>query len=195
MNIEARHPGAAGRTLGVAAVVADLVLALLLTAVLLAWTNVSLDAVPRPLALLALFATPGLIGAIGVRAQRRSLLLAAGFVLLPGSLLSFAGVTLVFAVPAVLFVAAAATMPRLTVPVGVEAIDLAACVELVFAAAVALFTLTANTCGTSDGMSECGSGVLTVEGVVVEVVLLAVAVAFAAWRAGLTRGFSRSLAS
>src|SRR5438067_2056973 len=80
--------------LGRLAAVADLTLTAFLTALLLRITDSGLDAIPRPLALLPLYAAPGIVGALGVLGRRRSLLLAAGVVLVPGSIVSFTGVTL-----------------------------------------------------------------------------------------------------
>jgi hypothetical protein len=172
----------AGVRLGRLAVVADLVLASVLTAFLLRVGHESLDAVPRPLALLALYAAPGIVGAVGVMGRRRSLVFAAGVVLAPGSVLSFAGVTLIFVLPLALFWASAVTMgppaglPRRTAEFG----ELTVAAGLMLVAAVALLSLTWAGC--NDSGSICGTGFLSVEGVAVELALLGAAVAFAAWR-------------
>lgn len=169
--------------LGRMAVVADLVLAATLTVLLLLITRSGLDAVPRPLALLALYAAPGVVGAIGVRGGRRSLLLAAGVVLLPGSVLSFAGVTLVFVLPAVLFWAAALTTapPDPRPSRATELAEVAVIAGLMLGAALALFGLSRSGCNESG--SICGSGFLSPEGVGAELALLLAAIAVAASRA------------
>lgn len=170
--------------LGWMAVVADLVLAGALTALLFLITTSSLDAVPRPLALLALYATPGAVGAIGVRGRRRSLLLAAGVVLVPGSVLSFAGVTLVFVLPAVLFWAASLTMapPKPRPSRATELAEVAVIAALMLGAAPALFGLSWSGC--SESGSICGSGFLSLAGVGAELALLVAAVGVAADRTG-----------
>lgn len=179
---------APGVRLGRMAVAADLVLAVALTSLLLGITHDSLDAVPRPLALLALYATPGIVGALGVRGRRSSLLFAAGVVLVPGSVLSFAGVTLIFALPLALFWAAAVTMesaePRSPGIVAIAEVTIA--VVLMVGAAVALFTTSWSGC--SDSGSICGSGFLTLPGVVLELALVILAVGFAASRTVAPRG-------
>lgn len=63
--------------------------------------------IPRGVALAALFAVPGIIGAIGALRGRRSLLAAAAMLSVIGSVLSFSGVTLLFLAPALIFAAAA----------------------------------------------------------------------------------------
>lgn len=182
------RPGRASRAippgvrLGRMAVVADLALAAFLTALLLRITDSTLDAVPRPLALLALYATPGIVGALGVAGRRRSLLFAAGVVLAPGAVLSFAGVALMFVLPLALFWAAAVTMdppvPRQSR--AVEVAELTIVAGLMLGAGVALFALSGSGC--SDSGSICGSGFLTREGVGLELALLMAAVAVAAAR-------------
>ena len=75
----------------------------------------------------ALYATPGVIGLLGVIAQRPWLLLAGGLPLLPAAGLSMSGATFVFLVPAVLMIVGASRMlaqpdaSRLTVANGVAA--------------------------------------------------------------------------
>ncbi|HEX7948947.1 MAG TPA: hypothetical protein VF494_01255 [Candidatus Limnocylindrales bacterium] len=169
------------------AVVADLVLALALTALLLRVTQESLDAIPRPFALLALYATPGIVGALGVRGGRRSLLLAAGIVLVPGSLLSFTGVTLIFALPLALFWAAAVTMgpPDPRPSRAGELAELIVAAGLMLGAGLALFATSWSGC--TDTGSICGSGFLSWQGVGLELGLLLAAIAVAARRASRGR--------
>jgi hypothetical protein len=172
----------AGARLGRLGAASDLLLTGILSVLLLALTNQSSDAIPRPLALLPLYAAPGLVGALGVVGRRRSLLAAAGVVLAPGCLLSFAGVTLIFVLPLALFLAAAATMgppdpkpSRLT-----ELVEISVVSGLVLTAGVSLFALASAGCNASG--SICGSGFVTARGVAIEVVLLIAAVGFAAFR-------------
>lgn len=165
------------------AVLADLALAGFLTILLLRITNDEPDAIPRPLALLALYTAPGIVGALGVLGRRRSLLFAAGLVLGPGSLLSLTGVTLIFALPMALFWAAGVTMgrPMLRSSRVAELAELTVSAGLMLGAAVALFATSWSGC--SDSGSTCGSGFLSQEGVGLEVLLLAAAILFATSRA------------
>jgi hypothetical protein len=64
------------------------------------------DIVPRGLVIWALFSLPGLVGLIAVRERRPALLLAAGAASGFGSIIAFSGVTLIFLVPATMFVTA-----------------------------------------------------------------------------------------
>src|SRR6476469_2661360 len=102
--------------------------AAIVLAVLLAFaSDWSGDAAPRPLVVAALYATPGVIGLLGVLAQRPWLLLAGGLPLLPAAGLAASGATFVFLVPAVLMILGASRMlaqpkaGRLTVANGVAA--------------------------------------------------------------------------
>jgi hypothetical protein len=58
---------------------------------------------PRGVVLLAVYSLPGIIGLIGVAQRRPALLFAAGATSTVGSVLAFSGVTLIFLVPAILF--------------------------------------------------------------------------------------------
>lgn len=60
--------------------------------------------VPRGPILMGIFALPGVVGLIGVRARRPALLVAASLTSGVGSFIAFSGVTLIFLVPTVLFV-------------------------------------------------------------------------------------------
>jgi hypothetical protein len=62
---------------------------------------------PRGVVLLAVYALPGVIGLIGVSGGRPALLVAAAATSTLGSLLAFSGVTLIFLVPAILFLVGA----------------------------------------------------------------------------------------
>jgi hypothetical protein len=183
-----------GERLARLGVVADLVLAAVLTAFLFIATSGWLDAVPRPLALLGLYATPGIVGAFGVMGRRRALLLAAAIALLPGSFLSMAGVTLVFLLPLVLFAAAASQMARDVRWFG-ELADVVVLFGLMLGAGVALLALTANTCATNPSAAACSSAALTIQGVAAELALLVAAIGYAAWRAGLLPASRRGAGS
>lgn len=58
---------------------------------------------PRGLVLLAIYALPGIVGLMGVSERRPALLLAAAATSTVGSVIAFSGVTLIFLVPAILF--------------------------------------------------------------------------------------------
>ena len=170
----------------------DLILTATLTIFLLVATGPDrLDPVPRPLVLAALLATPAVIGAMAIARRRRSLLIAAAMPLVPASLLSWAFVTLPFAIVAVLFVAGAASLPRPAETAGARLIHASqgfAVASLVLLAGWAvLFGLTTETC-VSDAVSTlCGNGVITVEGLGVAVALLVGAVVLAAASRGADR--------
>ena len=162
----------------------DLVLTAVLTAWLLIATSSATDAVPRPLVLAALMTTPAAVAALGLARRRRSLLVAAAVPLLLASLLSWAFVTLPFAIVAVLYVAGAASLPAVVEPARVRALHVAQAVGvavLVLAAGWAvLFGLTRDTCTGNAGSVSCSSAAISIDGVVVAAGLLLAAVALAA---------------
>lgn len=175
------HEFAGPARIGVAA---DLLLTALLTAFLLLMTNDHLDALPRPIVLAALLATPAVIAGIGIVRRRRSLLMAAALPLIPASVLSWGLVTLPYAGVALLFVAGA-TSPSLAAETralqAIHATQAALVALLVLAAGwVVLFGATVNTCVSDPGASACGSGVITNAGVVAGALLLGSAIALAA---------------
>lgn len=63
--------------------------------------------VPRGLVLVVVFGLPGVIGLLGVANRRSSLLVAAGVASGIGSFVAFSGVTLIFLVPAFMFLSVA----------------------------------------------------------------------------------------
>jgi hypothetical protein len=65
------------------------------------------DLISRALASAVLLGAPGLIGLIGAATGRRTVLIAAGVTCLFQSLISFSGVTLIYLVPAILFLRSA----------------------------------------------------------------------------------------
>lgn len=171
--------------LGRLAVTIELLFIGILTVWLALNTDSGADVVPRPIALLLLYATPGIVALFGLIGRRRSLVFAAAVVLLPGSVISI--VTVIFFLPAILLWLTSLLMAapgdgrgsRLT---GALEIVIACC--LMLGAAVALFSTTAAGC-TADG-STCGDGFLTWTGVGLAVAIDLVAIAFAAWRSDLT---------
>jgi hypothetical protein len=162
---------------------------LLLTAVLAIFLSIAThsrgDAIPRPLVIAVLFATPGVIGLLGVIGERRSLLGAAALPLIPGSVLSFALVTLVFVIPALLFMVAMAAMPASSRPLSERLIGAGRTLVvggLVIAAGFAgLIGMTVEGCYSTATVSGCGSGLTSWAGVATGALLLLVAIAIAAW--------------
>jgi hypothetical protein len=164
------------------------------------------DQVVRGVALGLLFAVPGVIAWLGARSGRPALLVAAVAMDMAGVLLSFA--TLVFVVPAGLFVAhAAATMqgpPRVAAAVRAAVVGVAL-VALVVGAGSVVLTTTESRCWTAystptgveyrfspyvgnnvevsvplDALaSGCDTGVLTAQGVATAAVLELGAIALA----------------
>jgi hypothetical protein len=63
--------------------------------------------VPRGAVLFAVFSLPGVVGLVGTMARRPSLLVAACAAATLGSFIAFSGVTLIFLIPALLFLAGA----------------------------------------------------------------------------------------
>jgi hypothetical protein len=175
---------------GLIGALADLLLAGILGAFLSVATDLTGDAVPRPIVLAVLYGTPGIIGLIGVRARRPWLLVAAALPLVPASLLSYY-VTLVFVVPAALMLVGASDMRREPGGQGsgagetVAAFAVAALVVLAVWAAV--IGLTEPGCVAIAGGQTCGSAFVSVRGVFVAAACLVSAVAIALWRASRVR--------
>ena len=108
------------------------------------------DHLERGIVLGLLYAVPGIIAALGVRGGRASLLIAAVVMDMAGVVLSFA--TLVFVVPAGLFVAHAAATATMPTRIG-DALRTAvlgmAVIGLVVGAGAALLTTTESRCWTA----------------------------------------------
>jgi hypothetical protein len=68
------------------------------------------DFLPRGVVLLLIYSLPGVVGLLGVAERRPALLLAAAAASAVGSLVAFSGVTLIFLVPAVIFLVGAARL-------------------------------------------------------------------------------------
>lgn len=77
--------------------------------------------VPRGAVLLVLFALPGIVGLLGVAARRPALLVAAGLTSFVGAFIAFSGVTLIFLVPAAMFLVAAVLLALTGRPAGFTA--------------------------------------------------------------------------
>ena len=180
-----------GLDLGVLGAALDLILAAALGAFLWFATSVSGDAIPRPLILAALYATPGLIALVATRGGRPALLAAGGVALIPASFLSFAGVTLPFLIPALLMLIGAA---RMRVNPGMWKVSLgdllvgALVVMLIVGGGWAtLIGLTEPSCvATADG-EHCSSAYVSVRGLLVGAACIAGALTLAAWSSGLSR--------
>jgi hypothetical protein len=168
-------PGMLGAT-------AQLLLAVILGAFLAVATDSTGAAFPRPLVFTLLYATPGVVGLLGARSRRRSLLVAAVLPLIPGSVLSFSLVTLIFVVPAVLMAAGAAGIARSGIRAQSVVMTVGIAALIVGAGWTMLLGITRDTCGSGlGGASSCGTGLISFEGVLVGLVLLGTAVALAAW--------------
>lgn len=100
--------------------------------------------VPRGAALLIVFALPGLVGLIGVRARRPALLVASGLASSIGSFVAFSGVALIFLIPALLFLAGAAQLSRAPAAAAAREGVAGAATQLVLAAAIAVLILGAG---------------------------------------------------
>ena len=103
---------APSRALGRAAVVGQIAGAILIAVVAsVARANPGVgppEPVPRGLVLGALFLVPAAIGALGLAGERPAIVAAAGIVAMVDAVVAFSGVTLVFLVPAIMFVASSA---------------------------------------------------------------------------------------
>lgn len=101
----------------------------------LAQSTTTPDIIPRGLVIWGLFSLPGLVGLVAVREQRPALLLAAGAASALGSTISFSLVTLIFLVPATMFVTVGLREPRRFVA-GRSAASVGGLVHIGIAAAV-----------------------------------------------------------
>jgi hypothetical protein len=94
------------------------------------------DIIPRGLVIWGIYSLPGLVGLVAVRAQRPALLLAAGAASGLGSIIAFSGVTLIFLVPATLFVTAGLRLEARRFVAGDRAISVGGLVQIGIAVAV-----------------------------------------------------------
>jgi hypothetical protein len=98
------------RRLGIAAVIVDSALAAAFGLfVAMNAPSPPLDVIPRAPVLAAILMTPALVGAIGALTRSPVVLLAAGVACFMKSLIAFSGISLVFLLPAVLYVRAASS--------------------------------------------------------------------------------------
>jgi hypothetical protein len=183
--------GGGGIDLAVLAIAANIGLSALLGVFLLvatAWP--AGDVVPRPILVATLFGAPAIVAELGRRSARRQLIAAAGIGLLPQSFLAFSGVTLIFVIPAVMYLAAAARLPASTPPsVGpnrgqaiVAGMATLAIPCLLVAATVAvLIVLTGSGCWSAAAYTACGTGLTTWPGLAMAVACLASAITIARW--------------
>lgn len=141
------------------------------------------DALPRPLVVAVLYATPGVIGLIGVLAERPWLLIAAALPLFPAAGLSMSGATLPFLAPALLMVVGATRMvgrpevQRITVASAVAGGVI--CALVLVAGWAVLIGMTTPACYPVSGGQACGSGFISTNGLVVASACLIAALAIA----------------
>ncbi len=194
---------------GLIGVVAQLIFAAMLGAIGLLVAEPSPEPLPRGVALGLLLAAPAAVGWLGTVAGRRSLLLAAIVADLAAVPLSFTGITLLFLVPATLFVAESARVPHRDEAIGVRlgrALVGAGIAGLLVGAGFALLALTEPLCWTATpgpgGLSftivpetagvqigggqsaGCNSAALTLQGIGLAAVLAFGAIALAFRSAG-----------
>jgi hypothetical protein len=167
----------------------DIGVAVLFAALLFAATGPSADIVPRPLFLGLLYATPGVIGLLGVLSNRAWLLVAGALPLIPGVFLSFTGITLIFLLPAALMLLGAATIQpppgehRIGLLTGIAALLIAGLI--VTAGWVALFGMSVSACRSLPGGETCGDRMISGSGLLVALACLGVALAIAVIGAGM----------
>lgn len=115
---------------------------------------------PRGIVVLVLYALPGLVGLLGVATRRPALLLAACVASAAGAFVAFSGVTLIFLVPALLFLVAAARLAG--APSGAAHDDwIAGIAQGLLAAAVVALFVGAGAAVLLETDSECWSAVRT----------------------------------
>jgi hypothetical protein len=102
--------------------------------------------VPRGLVLLVAFSLPGVVGYLGTMARRPALLVAAGVTSAIGAFIAFSGVTLIFLIPALLFLAGAVRLGLAPAGSGRGGL-LANVVQVGIAAAIVVLVLGAGASG------------------------------------------------
>jgi hypothetical protein len=198
----AAHPGLIG-------VVAQLISASALGAFSLSQGHSSPEPIPRGLAIGLLYAAPAAVGWLGTVGGRRSLLLAAAAADIVGAPLSWSFVTMLFLVPAILYVGQIGRLPRRDEPLtslAAHAIAGLAVAALLVGAGVALVAITEPLCWiatsgpagtiyrivpTIDNVpinvgesAGCTSAALTLQGIGLAVILAIGAIALAFQAAG-----------
>src|SRR4051795_12524437 len=177
-----------GLDFGLIGAMSDIGFAIVLGVLLAFATEWIGDALPRPLVIALLYATPGLIGLLGVVANRPWLLIAGALPLFPAAGLSLTGATLVFLLPAVLMTAGAVRMigrpdvPPTTLLHGVAAVAIT--VLVLVAGWSVLIGMTEYVCSPIAGGQSCTSGAISVGGLLVAAGCLVAALAIAVVGAG-----------
>lgn len=116
MTTEKAKPRDAGPLAGRLASLVQFLFAGIIAVVSAVATGSSPDLVPRWLVLFVVYSLPGAIGFLGVQGRRPWLLIAAGMTAGVGSVLAMSGVTLIFLLPAVLFMYGAARLSGVPAP-------------------------------------------------------------------------------
>lgn len=135
---------------GLLGVLAQLIFAAALTSVALAAGQPTPEPIPRGLALGLLYAAPAAVAFLGILAGRKALLVGAAIADVVGAPLSWTGFTLLFLVPAILFVGETGRIPfsaHASIGSRLRGLLLAVSVAgLLAGAGVALLTLTQPLC-------------------------------------------------
>ena len=126
------------------------------------------DIVPRVLAIWALYSLPGLIGLIAVRERRPAMLLAAGAASGLGSIIAFSGVTLIFLMPATMFVTAGLRLGVRRFVAGETAISIGGLAQIGLAIAVLVLIVGAGISALFTTESGCWTAYRTPTGVRIE---------------------------
>jgi hypothetical protein len=165
-------------------IAADFLLTGLLTAFLLNATDSDGDAVPRPLVLAMLYASPGVIALVGTWRREPLVVAAAAVPLAFGSFLSWAFVTLPFLIPAAILMVGSEGIGRpgsrgRAANAATILAAAASSVLVVVAGWAVLSGFTSDTCTGGEGVTSCGTGLIATNGVLVAGGLLAAAILFA----------------
>ncbi|HSL98413.1 MAG TPA: hypothetical protein VK831_07560 [Candidatus Deferrimicrobiaceae bacterium] len=149
-NAAAGAPARNGVSPGQVGVLAQVIFAAALAAVALAAGEPSPEPVPRGIALGLLYAAPAAVAFLGMRGGRKSLLVGAAIADVGGAPLSWSGFTLLFLVPAILFVGETGRIPagtRASIGLRLSGLLLAIAVAgLLVGAGLALLALTEPLC-------------------------------------------------
>jgi hypothetical protein len=147
----------------------QLLFAAILGALAIANAQPSPEPVPRGLAVLIIYGVPGLIGYLGAVRGSAAPLVGAALVDIPGSVLSWSFVTLIFLVPAILMGAAAAGVGRAERrPAGIAGVVVAAAIAaLLVGGGVAFLFVTEPLCWitTTTGLETSYQVVPTIENI------------------------------
>ncbi len=210
MTGDAGVPPSGSVSPGTVGVLAQLIFAAAIALLVLVNGQSSPEPVPRWIALGLLYAAPAGVAILGMRGGRKSLLVGAAIADIGGAPLSMVGVTLLFLVPAILFIGETGRIPRQGVSIGSRVGGLLLAVALaglMVGAGVALLAMSEPLCwiaspgptgttymivpdaagiplqGTQSG--GCTSAAITVAGFGTAAVLAIGAIALAALGAGV----------